>query len=119
MIRITEYPAVDVFAAMDAVGVSRLPDGRTFKKGSHRLVLFRTKGTECVTCGLNGTVFVLETHNLDIKPHLNLYAVKEDGDYVLMTKDHIIPKSKGGPDSLDNYNTMCMPCNSKKADKIS
>ena len=28
--------------------------------------------------------------------------------------DHIIPKSKGGKDHIDNYQLMCEECNSKK-----
>lgn len=35
-----------------------------------------------------------------------------------MTKDHIIPKSKGGKDELNNYQTMCVICNVKKGNKI-
>ena len=34
-----------------------------------------------------------------------------------MTKDHIIPKSKGGKNELSNYQTMCTYCNNEKADK--
>lgn len=45
--------------------------------------------------------------------HFNLYAEK-DGESRLMTKDHIIPKSKGGKNHLDNLQTMCDHCNSKK-----
>ena len=31
-----------------------------------------------------------------------------------MTKDHIVPKSKGGPDCIENFQTMCEECNKKK-----
>ena len=34
-----------------------------------------------------------------------------------MTKDHVIPKAKGGVDRLRNYQTLCFDCNKKKADK--
>jgi len=118
MIRVAEYSVDVVFAAMETTGKAVLPDGLTFRRRSGRLVLFKAKGTTCVTCGIEGNVFIMETHSADITPHLNLYALNDKGDRVLMTKDHIIPKSKGGPNTLANYNTMCMPCNSKKADNL-
>lgn len=49
--------------------------------------------------------------------HWNLYALKE-GEEVLMTKDHIIPKSKGGRNHLSNYQPMCQKCNQEKDDKL-
>lgn len=62
-------------------------------------------------------------------PHFNLYAVefvwgrvngrrKRVPHYILMTRDHIYPKSKGGPDSIDNSQTMCAKCNQRKANII-
>lgn len=122
MIQVATYSVADVFSAMDAPRRSKskpvLPDSRPFKRTSGRLVLFKAKGTVCVTCGIEGTLFVLETQNVDITPHLNLYAINADGDRVLMTKDHILPKSKGGPNTIENYATMCSPCNAKKADTL-
>jgi 5-methylcytosine-specific restriction endonuclease McrA len=49
--------------------------------------------------------------------HFNLYA-EEDGKFRLMTKDHIIPKSKGGANHLDNLQTMCDRCNHRKGDTM-
>ncbi len=34
-----------------------------------------------------------------------------------LTKDHLIPKSKGGKNTWDNIVTACLSCNKKKADK--
>jgi 5-methylcytosine-specific restriction endonuclease McrA len=118
VLKIASYTVDQVFTAMDAQGTGILPDGTKFRKGSARLILFRTKGTKCVTCGLNGTVFVLETHDAAVRPHLNLYGQNSRGQMVLLTKDHIKPKSKGGPDEQENFNPMCSPCNNKKADKV-
>ena len=36
------------------------------------------------------------------------------GDRTNLTLDHIIPWSKGGPDTVENLQTMCRPCNSRK-----
>jgi 5-methylcytosine-specific restriction endonuclease McrA len=53
------------------------------------------------------------------RPHFNLYCHKpEEGEnMVLMTKDHIVPKSKGGKNHISNMQTMCCHCNSTKGNK--
>lgn len=38
-------------------------------------------------------------------------------DDVKLTKDHILPTSKGGEDSFDNIFMVCQHCNSSKKDK--
>lgn len=119
MFQVATYSTDFIFEKISAARSSKilLPDGNKFRN-SIRIQLFVEKGTECVTCGINGTVFILETQDLKLPPHLNLYAVNENGEYILMTKDHIHPKSKGGLDEMENFNPMCSPCNGKKADKI-
>lgn len=47
-------------------------------------------------------------------PHLNLFSRQSDGRMILMTKDHIMPKARGGSDSLSNLQTMCEHCNCRK-----
>ena len=90
--------------------------GHWVKMFSHRYFNFREHGTACVRCGAKGLVFVLEKDRKfpEQKGHFNLYGQRPSGMYVLMTKDHIVPKSKGGPDRLSNYQTMCAICNVKK-----
>ncbi|MBI5416662.1 HNH endonuclease [Candidatus Poribacteria bacterium] len=38
-------------------------------------------------------------------------------DGIILHVDHIIPKSKGGTDSLDNLQTLCSNCNLGKSNK--
>lgn len=119
MIQVATYTVDEVFSAMEVTqGKSVLPDGVVFRRNNARLVLFHTKGVACVRCGVEGNLFVLETQNETIKPHLNLYAVVPGGKRILMTKDHIQPKSKGGANEQVNYDPMCSPCNGKKGNKV-
>jgi len=91
--------------------------GYPVKMNSRNLQVFKTKGIICNGCGLKGRYFALEIQFSDWpKPYytLNMYGKKN----ILFTKDHIIPKSVGGSDGLDNLNTMCINCNLKKSDNM-
>lgn len=92
-------------------------DGDLIKGNSQRLQTFFTKGIKCSCCGIEGKYFAKEKRPKDVSYHLNLYAVDKSGNEVLMTKDHIVPKSKGGKDYIDNYQTMCVRCNKEKGNK--
>lgn len=85
-------------------------DGFNVRPISLRYKTFYQKGTKCVCCGKEGTHFKLCGDATTNRRHFNLFA--EDG--TLMTKDHIIPKSKGGTDRVSNMQTMCGPCNKEK-----
>jgi len=91
--------------------------GEQVKMTSHRYQCFKVKGLKCVTCGIEGKYFALERHTSSQRFHFNLYAVDKDGNEILMTKDHVIPQSKGGKSELGNYRTMCHRCNEKKGNK--
>jgi 5-methylcytosine-specific restriction endonuclease McrA len=91
--------------------------------GMPNIKVFKKYGTECKCCGIAGNVFYLERtkgdgYSIYHEWHLNLYAQNEFGQEVLMTKDHILPKSKGGENTLENYQPMCEPCNKNKGNKI-
>ena len=97
--------------------------GHMVRLGSSRLRTFALKGVKCVTCGIIGQFFVKERHrsaNGGWEPyyHLNLYAIRSDGTEVLMTKDHIHPRSKKGRNHIDNYQPMCQDCNQRKGDSL-
>ena len=97
-------------------------DGDLIGCNSPRIQLFKQKGVVCVCCGIEGQYYrkVANYIKKNIPSgtyHINLYAVK-DGKEILMTKDHIFPKSKGGRNHIDNYQTMCHVCNEEKSDKI-
>ncbi len=77
-----------------------------------------TKHTVCSSCGRAGSHFRIASNN-DSKngPHSFHLCLWSD-DKIQMTKDHIIPKSKGGADHLSNMQCMCTKCNMKKGNKM-
>ncbi len=100
--------------------IEREYNGHFVKMDSLRYQLFSTKGLRCVRCGIEGSFFSLErntanTANNPDRYHFNLYGLEPDGTWVLITKDHIIPASKGGKDKLSNMQVMCTKCNKLKA----
>lgn len=77
-------------------------------KEHRRLRVFYNKGVSCVQCGITATLIGLGQKRDSF--HLDLYT----DDFYPLTVDHIIPKSKGGSDDLDNLQPMCCLCNFKK-----
>lgn len=121
-------------------------DGDVVPVASLRYQTF-AQSLECVSCGVRGAYFAKERsakrakfiqvitkengkRKVTMVPppapfratsvgwHFNLYAMNFNGTEILMTKDHILPKAKGGRDHIGNMQTMCKPCNGKKSDDL-
>lgn len=75
------------------------------------------KNNKCVTCSRVGEIWILESHVREF-PHLNLYSVDPNDKLILITQDHIMPRSKGGTDIQSNLQTMCSECNNSKGNMI-
>jgi 5-methylcytosine-specific restriction endonuclease McrA len=58
-----------------------------------RWQVFQRDGWKCVACG------------------------RAPGHDVILHIDHIIPRSRGGTDTLDNYQTLCSLCNLGKSNR--
>jgi hypothetical protein len=93
-------------------------DGDMIHMNSDRYHTFATSGTKCVYCGLEAKYFAKERDWKSLRWHFNLYGIDKYGKEVLFTKDHIIPKSKGGKDDISNYQTMCSKCNEEKGNNM-
>jgi 5-methylcytosine-specific restriction endonuclease McrA len=81
-------------------------------KNHRRLKVFYHKGLKCVNyavCGREGQII---THGIDNGGGLHKDVCT--ADFYPMTIDHIIPRSKGGKDTLKNLDPMCSECNAKK-----
>lgn len=73
---------------------------------------------DCPWCALNNFNRRKKHTNMRENPHLNLYGRMRNGRLILMTRDHIFPRSKGGGEDIENMQTMCSTCNNRKADII-
>lgn len=93
-------------------------DGDMIHMASDRYKTFITSGIHCVHCGLKARYFAKERSVTSKKYHFNLYGINDENEEILFTKDHIIPKSKGGKNELSNYQTMCSKCNEKKGNNL-
>ena len=82
-------------------------------KDHRRLKVFHLKGCICVTCGLQGEILA---KGLDEKGrlHWDVYA----RGFVPLTVDHIIPRSRGGSNHIDNLQPMCHECNQVKGNGL-
>jgi hypothetical protein len=96
-----------------------LPSGARVKI-SLNLRCIAHSGPVCVRCGCVGTewqeTIVKQTPTLTVAT-LNLFGWR-DGEWVMMTADHIKPRHHGGSDALNNLQTMCQPCNGSKGHKF-
>lgn len=48
----------------------------------------------------------------------DMYRCRQCGTHKQLSCDHIIPEVHGGPTSLENLQTLCLPCNKQKYTKL-
>ena len=92
-------------------------DGYRVKTFSDRYEMFLKKGIKCCICGKEINYVALEKSPSSKNYYFNFYYISPEGEEILFTKDHIKPKSKGGSNSLKNYQPMCHVCNEIKGNK--
>jgi len=98
-----------------------LPDGSAcwINTGSSRIKCL-ARSPICVFCKVEGVIWILESivvpgQILD-PPHFGLYAIGKWDNLILMTQDHILPRSRGGTYVQQNLQTACSRCNGKRGD---
>lgn len=115
MTRLATFDAFYIFPLIEKTKVKTVKGIERVCVGTKKLLLFK-KSPICVGCGCEGTIFHLEENEYG-KRILNLFAIKGDKE-VMMTIDHIIPRSKGGTRDQFNLQVMCFDCNLRKGNKI-
>lgn len=102
---------------------NRLVRGRRVDRPSGWLLFHHMKGQpiRCHFCGCEADKWVAEKGRRDHQgnPVLNLHATSVTGASVMMTRDHIIPKSLGGKDTVANLRPACGPCNEQRSNDVS
>lgn len=106
-----------------AVKADRLVRGKRVDRPSGWALFHHLKGQpiRCHFCGCQADRWVSEKGRRDRLGHpvLNLFASNSDGRVVLMTRDHIIPRSLGGVDDVANLRPACAPCNERRSNEVS
>jgi len=78
--------------------------------------LIERDGCHCMKCGEVPTFFGLGK-DFNGYFHLDLYSYKDKTPY-MYTIDHVHPKSKGGTNTIENYQLLCKICNEDKSDTV-
>jgi hypothetical protein len=101
----------------------RLIRGREISRpsGWALFLSLREQPIRCWACGCGADRWVVSKHRKDQDskpPVMNLYATAHDGSLVMMTRDHIIPKSLGGVDDVRNLRPACSTCNENRLNDL-
>lgn len=73
--------------------------------------------TKCVGCGLISK-YTAVVQNKDTGRYNVIFLVEQDGQFMPLTKDHILAKARGGTDTFKNLQCMCSYCNTNKGDSL-
>lgn len=103
-----------VMLSLDSLPIKELEANKEHR----RLKLYYYKGTTCVKCGRVGTKLI----KAQIRHKDGVRDVHKDiftDDDIMITVDHIIPRSKGGArEDLRNMQVMCQECNADKGNDM-
>ncbi len=110
---------------------SRIVAGREVSLASGFRLFETLRGTpiRCWHCGCEADQWIsCRGQNDNSRPVLNLFATRHykatkkraaREQIVMMTRDHIIPKSMGGMDSVENLRPGCELCNGQRGSNMS
>lgn len=103
-------------AIVDLIPVEEFPTKYPIYSTRLRWRVFNQKGFICPTCNIVGTHALIWQDHVSGEGgiHSDLVGYNVYGDMVLITIDHTIPKSLGGPKTVANLAPYCSPCNSLK-----
>ena len=98
--------------------INLINDGNIASKSLKRFRVIMRDGFRCNSCGRMASLVQIEPSTISNKIKLIVHIKTKSGRKVSMTLDHIIPKSLGGSNTLDNLQSMCKICNKEKGNHI-
>lgn len=113
---------LDEIPEINKVGrIIQFENGLFVNASSTRVRLFlEKKDFVCHCCGLKTKFATVESNCFERSAekrksvHINFYGIDFAGKEVLMTWDHIQPRSLGGKNNLNNAQCLCCYCNTYK-----
>jgi hypothetical protein len=114
-----ELPLDEGFDVLHKAREDRLVRGRLVSACSGTALFKSLQGQPivCWECGCTADRWVADGESGGRQPVLNLFAMRH-GRLVMMTRDHIIPRSLGGKDLVENLRPACSPCNGKRGSRL-
>lgn len=85
---------------------------------SRTVVSLKAKGGTCSECGVTASHFECKVIGDKVSTGLVAVGYTEKGVKRTMTRDHIIPVSKGGANKSGNIQIMCNRCNEEKSNTM-
>lgn len=119
------YKKYNIDTINNLLKVNKLPDEilyheKDYKDSLRRMnilyELIQRDGNKCLHCGKVPTTYALGK-DVSNRWHMDLYREEPDG-MLMFTIDHVHPKSKGGENTIDNYQLLCKVCNEDKGDDL-
>jgi hypothetical protein len=86
---------------------------------SYRVSTFKHQPLTCVRCGAQATHFELQFFPEQTQAKYAYGLLPFSDNHEMLTVDHVVPRSMGGPSHSGNSQILCTSCNKRKDNDLS